>query len=406
MAENIAQGDKQVKDIGDEQGKSSEQLAKQSMDGREDLSKTTVDYYASRKAGARDRITQQLLPIKPEFYDSSAPAAAKDGDVVLASAQKVQRAAPDASADDAAVPVRGGSVDRNPGDGKVSSVTYPDGHKKSFEYGPNGELTKFADQNGSWRKEGDSWNLYDKQGNSTGQSLEQGSKCAVDKKGDFIFTQKDGTKTIQAPDGSSVIKNPDGTVARVNKPDGDSSKYEYGPHGELTKFTNKDGASWKKEGDSWNQYDKSDHKTGQSLQKGSSCAVDSDGKFIFKEKDGTKTTSAPDGSVVINDPTGKVSRVTNSDGVTTKFEYGPHGDLTRFTNKDGLSWKKDADGWNQYDQSNNKTGATLDKGTNCATDSDGSLTITHPDGTKDIFRPSGEWVTDLTHQKKSRPISL
>src|SRR5262249_7858011 len=75
--------DRQVNDFGDAPSRSTDYLATQSMIGREDLSKSTTDYYAARRGGMPDKDTQEHLPPKPELTDSAANGAAAVGRVEM-----------------------------------------------------------------------------------------------------------------------------------------------------------------------------------------------------------------------------------------------------------------------------------------------------------------------------------
>ena len=53
MPDNINNGDLNIKDFSDSKAKGSDHVMTQSIEGRQDLSKSTVDYYQSRRDGVR-----------------------------------------------------------------------------------------------------------------------------------------------------------------------------------------------------------------------------------------------------------------------------------------------------------------------------------------------------------------
>ncbi len=185
-------------------------------------------------------------------------------------------------------------------DGKVSKVTQPDGNTKHFEYGPTNELVKFTTKSGSyWKNDGCSWNHFDANGIRTGKSLGEGSICHVDQRGNFIFTEKNGTKTIEAPDGSVVIKSVAGQVVWVTQPDGAFKSFEYDQYGELIQFSTTNDAYCRKDEFVWCHFDKAGNFTGEMEDEGTQIKVDSDGNFVITYVNGRKEITHVNGSFTV-----------------------------------------------------------------------------------------------------------
>jgi len=285
-------------------------------------------------------------------------------------------------------------------DGRVSHVEYPDGRTSDFHYGADGQLDRLTYKDGSsWRKDGATWHLYDKDGRLTPNlpdaPNESRGKFEVDQNGDFIFTEN-GIKTTEGPNGSVMVQRPDGKPMKITYPDGRHSEFHYGPDGQLDRLTYKEGSSWRKDGATWHLYDK-DGKLAPNLpdapnESRGKFEVDQHGNFIFTGN-GIKTTEGPDGSVLVQLPNGKPMKITYPNGEHNEFHYGPDGQLDRLTYKDGYSWRKDGAAWHLYEQDGklapNRTDAPNESKGKFEVDQNGNFIFTDVNGRRDITHPDG-----------------
>ncbi|HEY9684945.1 MAG TPA: hypothetical protein V6C86_25435 [Oculatellaceae cyanobacterium] len=182
-------------------------------------------------------------------------------------------------------------------DGRVLSVTQPDGNHRSFEYDLEGVLIRFSTKNGSfWNKENSIWNRYHADNSAAGSCLGEGSDCKVDDCGNFIFTDKSGSQTIEAPNGSVLIKDASGKVTSITHPDGEVKLFEYAVDGTLFKVDTTCESFSRKTGDSWIHYDRTGRPTGFIEPAGTEMEVDSCGNFIVRRPSGRVEVTAADGA--------------------------------------------------------------------------------------------------------------
>ncbi len=285
------------------------------------------------------------------------------------------------------------SLDRNARN-QVSRVEYPDGTSKTFEYGPDNQLSRSTDQNGwSWRKENDGWQLYNSTNERTETRLEGDIK--VDQQGNFIFEHTDHTKEISRPDGSyrreyanggNFERNAQNQVTSIQAADGSTKQLEYGQDGRLMRETHQDGSSWRRDNDGWHLYDSSGRR-GEALQ--GDIEVNAQGQYIFKHTNGMRETSGADGSYIRHEPNGDVSRVTYPDGTNKQFTYGPGGRLDAYTDQSGSTWRREAGAWNLYNnqQPPQRTGEPLQG--DIEVDRQGTFTFVHRDGTRESTGADG-----------------
>jgi YD repeat-containing protein len=192
----------------------------------------------------------------------------------------------------------GAYFERN-ADNKVTEVHFANGTSQRYEYGPDGRLQQYTDQNGwSWRKENGTWNLYDNNGQRTGEPLQ--GDIDVDSHGNFIFRHNDGMVETTSPDGSYVRQAADGHVSRVTYPDGTAKEFQYGPDGRLTEYTDQNGWSWRRDSSGWHLYNAEGQRTAETLQ--GDIEVDRNGNFTFVHTDGTRETTRPNGTTFRTPP--------------------------------------------------------------------------------------------------------
>ncbi|HEY9755501.1 MAG TPA: hypothetical protein V6C97_10090 [Oculatellaceae cyanobacterium] len=185
-------------------------------------------------------------------------------------------------------------------DGRILSVTQPDGNHRSFEYDSGGALIRFSTRNGSyWHKANSIWNRYHADDSVAGGSLGEGSDCEVDSIGNFIFIDKGGAQTIEAPNGSVLIKDASGKVTSVTHPDGEVKMFEYTPDGTLFKVDTSRESFSRKTGDSWIHYDRTGRPTGFIEPSGTEMHVDNCGNFIVRRPNGRIEVTAADGAFTV-----------------------------------------------------------------------------------------------------------
>lgn len=164
--------------------------------------------------------------------------------------------------------------------GNVSQVVYPNGDRKSFEYGSDGLLMRVEYKDGSfWKKEDSTWTLYDHRGRKTDVTLGR-DDIVVDKDGNFIFILADGGTDTTTPAGAALRRDKDGHITQIAYPDGEIKEFKYADD-KLVEYRFKDGhCSWKLDGDTWNLYDQHGVKAGETMGK-DRVWVERDGTFVF-----------------------------------------------------------------------------------------------------------------------------
>jgi YD repeat-containing protein len=453
MADNVNSGDKQVKESSDSNLKTSDNVATQTAAGREDLSKSTVDYYQSRRDGVRDRDTAEHLPPKPEFFDSIAAQQKLGGDptqqkaandsampegkgsagdssaakmghrtleqmvdsLSLPSTDKVQVTEATEYAgwksESKALPADR-SITRDK-DGYVTSVTDKDGWKTQYKYDESGEVKEVDWASGTRAvKDGEHhWTVSDQFGNKrevngdfkvtpNGDAVETSSKGSV-------VTHPDGSNEAKYPDGSVVSKDPHDRVTSIDHGQNGTDKITYDAQGNPTKVTSSDKSEWRKEADGWNKYENGK----KTKEHADELDVNQDGSIVRRTKDGNVVRKERDGSTIedtigtVRDKDHRVTDVTYPDGTSKHIEYdpkthevasvkGPDGELYK---KDGKWFEKDAKG-NEY-ESDIKEVTTTPGGDIITKNSDGQTTEQRADGSKvQVNSDNSEIHTDKNGQ--------
>jgi YD repeat-containing protein len=223
------------------------------------------------------------------------------------------------------------NIDKQP-----TSMTYPDGTTNRIEYGPDGEVRKMQNRDGStWKKEDGEWNRYDDKGKKLDDQM---GDIKVTEDGDIVGFDKDGkVEMIKHPDGGTTHFGEDGTsqVTRdidhkptdITYPDGTTNRVDYDEQGNPSELQNRDGSAWKKENGEWNRYEADGKKLDDHL---SDIQVTEDGDIvgfkdgkpdIIKHPDGSTTQYGDDGtSQTTKDINGKTISVTHPDGKTERVE--------------------------------------------------------------------------------------
>lgn len=173
-------------------------------------------------------------------------------------------------------------------DGKVTSITHPDGKTAKLHYDENGELNKMnLPDGGQWNKTEDGWTRTDKNGKVIDQLdgqiavSDEGDLALMDNNGETQISHLDGSRTVQHADQSQMTTDKDGKITSLTHPDGKTAKFEYGEDGQISAMHLPDNGVWKSENGVWNRYDAGGNKidtlegTIQLSQKGDVVLVDS-----------------------------------------------------------------------------------------------------------------------------------
>jgi hypothetical protein len=378
MGDNRNLGDSTVQDAKDTPPKTSDAVQQQALDGKEDLSKSTVDYYNQRRAGMRDRDTQEILGKQPEFYDSA-----------LQTLDSTSR----------------GWVS-NDDQGRATEIEYPGGKKTGIEYGADGQPSKIADRDGTsiTKQDDGSWERKDAQGNT----VDKYSEVAV-VGGDIHMHRADGTGQIQHHDGSntlekadksSITTDRDGQVTDVYYGDGSKVKVR-NESGDQVEITDRDGGTYKKHEDgTWSKYDAKgvpvDHVNDVRVSpNGDMSVVRNDNTGTTRHTDGSRTEDNGNGSRFDYDSQGRITDVGYPGGKHERIKYGDDGKPAEIAEREGTKLKREEDGtWSRYD----KDGKIVARPQEVRVNSSGEIEISnanesseirHTDGTKTITEKSG-----------------
>ncbi len=312
--------------------------------------------------------------------------------------------------------------------GRITSVEHTNGVKYEFKnFDDNGQSTSFkitraGDKDyGEWKREKDGlWRAYDN-GKATSQVIV--GEWKVNEKGELSHTGHQEMRSVPAEKSSHHVKdreaekseraanskesskshepslniNADGKVTEVTRANGETTKFKYGPDGNLTEvklpggtvLTTTDGTNWK------------NSETGKTSEL--KVEVKDDGTYSL-EQDGKKAVLLPNGNAVRMDvgTPDRVTSVTKADGETTSFKYSPDGKLsevtlphgTVLTTTDGKTWM------------NSETGKSSDLKVEVESDGTYSLeqggkkAVLRPDGTEvrsDVPAGAPERITSVTH---------
>jgi YD repeat-containing protein len=375
MSDNLNQGDQLVKEKNEAPEKVSDNVASQVIDGKEDLSKSTVDYYESRKAGMRDVHTAEHLGAQPEFYDSAADKAIASHD----------------AADYFGTKPKDAEIERNK-DGYVTKVTDKQGFSREYSYDEHGEVSEVKYSSGTKltrvdTADGAEWEVTDRFGNKS----QRKGEIHVTPNGDDVLKERDGTTTVTHPDGSkdrtsdggTIHKDPQGHITEITDPSGKTKKVDYDADGNPSKVKGEN-SEWRKEKDGWNEYGADGKKTGghaKELDVNSDGAVvrrTQDGHVVREQANGVKT----EGTVgTTRDDNGRVTDITYPDGTQKVIQYDKDGKVTGVIGGDTDLVKDSKDGkWKQIDKDGNKTDALPE-----------DITVT-PEG--DIVYKNGDMSSD------------
>lgn len=189
---------------------------------------------------------------------------------------------------------------------------------------------------GSWKKEGESWNLYDK----SGQKLENKYEGKVSE----VTKDADGNVQLKLDNGHSVIEKKDGSVLKydeknhlssVTYKDGTSRSFKWEGNeligmasktGEWTRARDKEGNlkanEWSKKdpASNWTGEMKVDEKKGE-LTVGNTT-YNSDLSVEKKNADGSREITHANKDLTKIDKNGLVSEISYADGSNRKFHWG------------------------------------------------------------------------------------
>ncbi len=221
----------------------------------------------------------------------------KDGDVVATAKDGSSTGIkhPDGSETD----IDGQSQTTVDGDGRLRSVTRPNGHTAKMEYDKSGALKEVQLPEKSFKKEDGVWNEYDKDGKKVGKfdgdfaTTKDGDVAVIDKDGSSEIYHRDGSSTSTGADKSQVVTGPDGEVTSVTYPNGSTNKIQYDADGFPKQIDSSNGSKLVNEGDHWTEY-KNGKKVG-TVDGG--FEVREDGSIVSVDSKGNRTTTHRDGSV-------------------------------------------------------------------------------------------------------------
>jgi YD repeat-containing protein len=229
-------------------------------------------------------------------------------------------------------------------------IFYADGTtQRAFKYDDRGQLIGVQDQNNQWAKGADGlWR------DSKGQVARD---VQVDKQGNYIIKEANGTTTYRYTDNTSTAVTAGGT--KVHRDDA----------GVITGVDLANGNSWQfdQQNERWVEYNSDGKQTGK-ISNGTPN-LDAQGDVTFKSNEGS-TTYKKDGSTVQANARGQVTEVAYQDGTTRKYTYDANGNVASVTERDGKVH-------------NLQNGQSADGG-KVSVLPDGTMQVTYPDGHVEI----------------------
>lgn len=221
----------------------------------------------------------------------------KDGDVaaITKDGKSTHIKHPDGSETD----IDGQSQSTVDGDGRLRSVTRPNGHTARMDYDQNGSLKEVQLPDKTFKKEDGVWNEYDQQGKKVGKfdgdfaTTKDGDVAVINPDKSSEVYHRDGSSTNTAADKSQVVTGPDGEVTSVTYPNGATNKIQYDSDGSPKQIDHSNGSKLVKEGDHWTEY-RNGKKVGQV---DAAIEVKDDGSIVTVDSKGKRTTTHRDGSV-------------------------------------------------------------------------------------------------------------
>lgn len=221
----------------------------------------------------------------------------KDGDVVATSKDGKSTGIkhPDGSETD----IDGNSQTTVDSDGKLRSVTRPNGHTAKMDYDKDGSLKEVQLPDKTFKKEDGVWNEYDPQGKKVGKfdgdfaTTKDGDVAVVNPDNSSDVYHRDGSSTNTGADKSQVVTGSDGEVTSVTYPNGATNKIQYDKDGFPTQIDHSNGSKLVREGDHWTEY-----KHGKNVGPvDAAVEVRDDGSIVTVDSKGKRTTTHRDGTV-------------------------------------------------------------------------------------------------------------
>lgn len=116
-----------------------------------------------------------------------------------------------------------GSIVSTNKEGQITNIVYIDGTQREFKYDKDGKLSEVKYKNtagfeDSWKREGDAWVNYDKDGNKTGKTL---GGISLDKDGTLVEHDRNKNEgRVMKTDGSTELRkvSPDSETEDIGKP--------------------------------------------------------------------------------------------------------------------------------------------------------------------------------------------
>lgn len=260
---------------------------------------------------------------------------------------------------------------------RVTGITDAKGNQYSFEYDGNRELVTVKRADGVFRRQRDQddrlTNVWKKDGD---RSSHWEGTVQVDEKGNYSYESADG-KTHKRPDGTSL---------------------KYDKQGNLTEFSQRDGAVVKEHSNGTVTFEKNGSKT---TYHNSQLTIDGAGNVTYGMGGDLKSTHKVDGTELHKQQiNGKdvVTQVKDAKGNSVDFEYDANGEVNKVTRADGIYTRhKDEKGfhWTRADKEgredpNYKWRGTVtvdNEGTYKYINEQGKTVVRTPDGTEVATKP-------------------
>lgn len=228
----------------------------------------------------------------------------------------------------------GSSVTKNSLD-QVTQITDARGRTRKFEYDEQGRINKMTDSTGTWSSsDGKNW-TNDKSKETWKGRLENSQE------GLYREVQEDGSRKVFKTDGSKISVDSNNRITRVEASNGTWRQFDYGKDGKIAKVSESGGAKWSTtDGTNWT-------KEGSNETRKMNVSVRPDGTYQETDlSNGNRRVGTTDGRNLTFDKNSVIQRAENTDGSSTRFDYGDRGEIKGFAvkNKDGSQVTLDPQG--------------------------------------------------------------
>lgn len=226
-------------------------------------------------------------------------------------------------------------------EGRIKSITYPDGKTRTFERDSDGKVNKII------TKQGDSERTYVREGNKwymdvDGMKLALPGKVNVSAKGDFSVETSPGnwrTETTagqiinqkSTDTGTLVRKDADGKVTQITRPDGSvvAARYDKDGATQIDEYSadGKSRKTWVKQGDQMTTLDGKESRKNFQLMDNGLLKYEQNGKNQIVLPDGKLVTEGPGNARFTFDKNGRFESITYADGDRLQFTYTANGQI-------------------------------------------------------------------------------